>query len=41
MGCVKRKCSNAGKISIFRFEEIQGDFLADIQAEIVMNEIPE
>ncbi len=31
-------CENAGKIS---FEEIQGDFLANIQAEIVMNEIPE
>ena len=41
MGYVKRKCSNAGKISIFRFEEIRSDFLADIQAEIVMNEIPE
>lgn len=41
MGYVKRKCSNAGKISVFRFEEIQSDFLADIQAEVVMNEIPE
>ena len=41
MGYVKRKCSNAGKVSIFHFEEIRSDFLADIQAEIAMNEIPE
>ena len=40
MGYVKRKCSNAGKVSIFRFEEIQRDFLADIQAEVVMSDIP-
>lgn len=41
MGYVKRKCSNAGKVSIFRFEEIQKDFLADIQAQVVMHDIPE
>ena len=40
MGYVKRKCSNAGKVAVPRFLEIQGDFLADIQAEVVMNEIP-
>ena len=40
MGYVKRKCSNAGKVAVPRFLELQGDFLADIQAEVVMNEIP-
>ena len=40
MGYVKRKCSNARKVAVPRFLEIQGDFLADIQAEVVMNEIP-
>ena len=40
MGYVKRKCSNAGKISVSHFEEIKEEFLADIKAEVVMNEIP-
>ena len=40
MGYVKRKCSNAGKISLVTFEEIRDEFLADINAEAVMNEIP-
>ena len=40
MGYVKRKCSNAGKISVSHFKKIQDTFLADIQAEVVMNEIP-
>ena len=40
MGYVKRKCSNAGKVAVPRFRELQGDFLADIQAEVIMNEIP-
>ena len=40
MGYVKRKCSNAGKVAVPRFLELQGDFLADIQAEVVINEIP-
>ena len=40
MGYVKRKCSNAGKVAVSRFLELQGDFLADIQAEVVINEIP-
>ena len=40
MGYVKRKCSNAGKISLPHFKEIQENFLADIQAEVVMNEVP-
>ena len=40
MGYIKRKCSNAGKVAVPRFLELQGDFLADIQAEVVMNEIP-
>ena len=40
MGYVKRKCSNAGKVSVQQFKELQGVFLADIQAEVVMNDIP-
>ena len=41
MGYVKRKCSNAGKVSVTRFEEIQETFLADVTAEVIMNEIPD
>ena len=41
MGYVKRKCSNAGKVSVTRFAEIQEAFLADVTAEVVMNEIPD
>ena len=40
MGYVKRKCSNAGKISVSHFEEVKEEFLVDIKAEVVMNEIP-
>ena len=40
MGYVKRKCSNAGKISLPHFKEIQENFLADIHAEVVMNKVP-
>ena len=40
MGYIKRKCSNAGKMSVYQFKELQGVFLADIQAEIAMNDIP-
>ena len=40
MGYVKRKYSNAGKISVSHFEELKEEFLADIKAEVVMNEIP-
>ena len=39
MGYVKRKCSNAGKISVAHFEEVQEVFLAYIKAEVLMNEI--
>lgn len=41
MGYVKRKCSNAGKVSLTRFEEIKEIFLADITTEVVMNDIPD
>ena len=41
MGYVKRKCSNAGKISVRRFTELQEAFLADIKAEVLMNDIPD
>ena len=40
MGYVKRKCSNAGKITLENFEEIKEEFLADVKAEVLMNEIP-
>ena len=39
MGDVKRKSSNAGKIAVARFEEVQEEFLADIKAEVLMNEV--
>ena len=40
MGYVKRKGSNAGKVTVSQFKEIQEEFLADIKAEVVMNDIP-
>ena len=39
MGYVKRKCSNVGKVSLPP-TQIQENFLADIQAEVPMNEVP-
>ena len=39
MGYVKRKCSNAGRVSLPP-TQIQENFLADIQAEVPMNEVP-
>ena len=40
MGYVKRKVSNAGKVTVIRFQEVKEEYLADIIAEVVMNEIP-
>ena len=40
MGYVKRKCSTFGKIPPAQFEESREIFLADVAAEVVMNEIP-
>ena len=40
MNYVKRKGSNAGKVSISCFSELRDVFLRDIQAEVVMNDIP-
>ena len=40
MGYVKRKCSNAGKLSPAHFEEFKDEFLADVKAEVLMNDIP-
>jgi len=37
MGYVKRKCTTSGKRLFDEFKEI---FLADIAAEVVMNEVP-
>ena len=39
MGYWKRKRSNAGKIAVARFEEVQEEFVADIRAEVLMNEV--
>ena len=41
MGYVKRKCSNAGKVTVTHLETIQEVFLADITAQVIMNEIPD
>ena len=40
MGYSKRRCSNARKVSLPHLKEIQKNFLADIQSEVVMNDIP-
>ena len=39
MGYVKRNGSNAGKITVARFQEVQDEFLADIKAEVLMNDV--
>ena len=39
MGFVKRKGSNAGKVTVAQFNEVQEVFLADIRAEVLMNDI--
>ena len=41
MGYRKRKGTNAGKISLTHFEEVKEYFLADIKAEVLMNDIPD
>ena len=38
---VKRKCSNAGKVLLPDFEKTKEVFLADIAAEVLMNDIPD
>lgn len=40
MHFVKRKCSNAGKVPVSQFDEIKEVFLADVRAEVLMNDIP-
>ena len=40
MGYVKRKGSNAGRVSQPHLEELQEIFLADVQAGVLMNDIP-
>ena len=40
MGFVKRKVSNAGKVLVADFDELKQQFLADIAAEVIMNDIP-
>ena len=39
MGYVKRKSSNACKVTVACFQEVQEEFLADIKAEVIMNEV--
>uniref|UniRef100_A0A1X7V808 Uncharacterized protein n=1 Tax=Amphimedon queenslandica TaxID=400682 RepID=A0A1X7V808_AMPQE len=39
MGYVKRKCSNAAKVTVDDFELVK-EFLADISAEVLMFDIP-
>lgn len=41
MGFRKRKGTNAGKVSVSHFEEVKENFLADITAEVIMNDIPD
>ena len=41
MAYVKNKCLNAGKNLVTRFTELHEAFLADIKAEVLMNDIPE
>ena len=38
MGYMKRKSSNAGKVTLGDFEELK-EFLADVKAEVLMNDI--
>ena len=37
---VKRKASNAGKVTLSNFAELKEEFLADISAEVLINDIP-
>ena len=41
MGYVKRKRSNAGKVTVAHFQEQQEVLLADIKAEVLMNDVPQ
>ena len=41
MGYVKKKCSNAGKVSTLQLAHIQEVFPADVRAQVVMNDIPD
>ena len=40
MGYVKRRCSNTGKVTVEDFEELKAEFLADVKAEVLMNDLP-
>ena len=40
MGYVKLKTSNAGKVTLSNFAELKEEFLTDISAEVLMNDIP-
>jgi len=40
MGCVRRKCSTAGKCTISEFDEVREVFLANVAGVAVMRNIP-
>lgn len=40
MGYVKRKWSNAGKVTVSQFQQVHEEFLANIKAEVLINDIP-
>ena len=40
MGYIKRKYSNAGKLSLAQFEEFKDEFWADVKVEALINDIP-
>ena len=39
MGYVKRESSNTCEVTVTCFQEVQEEFLADIKAEVIMNEV--
>ena len=40
MGFVKRKCSTSAKLPVSEFEKRKEQYLSDIRAEVIMNDIP-
>ena len=40
MGYIKQKVYNAGKVTLSNFAELKEEFLADISAEVLTNDIP-
>ena len=40
MGLLKRKVSNAGKVLPAEYDKLKEQFLADIAAEVIFNDVP-